>query len=499
VQQLALLSTEEMTRLDGLSREELVELIALQQKWNNHLAERLKKAEALSSVTSQERMTIEEQVILLRYRIYGKSSEKSAADEMDEEPGTKKKKRRETSLLPSRRYPDLALVETEVRFEKAPPCGLCGEETNEMNQAEVAEFLSVVPKVFHIVQQKRAKYRCGKCHGDIRTAPLPPRIVTGGAFSDSLIADVIVSKYADHCPIERYARIAEREGVRGLPPQTLIEQTHKASDFLLPVYRDLKKEIEAASFLHADETSWRMMEGSPKKRWQLWGFFTGESAYYEAHDTRAGSIVEEFLQSSLATHIVSDAYSGYRKSVKAAGKKSVFCHAHARRKFVEAELVSPEATRVIELYKDIYRIEAEISERSTDEKYVERRARSEPILKELLAYVMGLNPLPKSALGKARHYLIDHWQELTAFLEDGRLPVDNNLAERGLRGPVIGRKNFFGNHSQRGAETTAVLYSIIESAKLNGLDPYKYLVDTIARRHRGEPMLTPAAYATLMG
>ncbi len=186
-----------------------------------------------------------------------------------------------------------------------------------------------------------------------------------------------------------------------------------------------------------------------------------------------------------------------RKPVKEAGKKNAFCNAHARRKFIEAERNYPEATCVIELYKKLYAIEAETKECQPQERLFERKTRSEPLLKEMVGYVIALNPLPKSAIGKARSYLINHWEGLTAFLAHGTLPIDNNRAERGLRGPVIGRKNFFGNHSRRGAATTAVLYSLIESAKLNGLDLYKYLVNTIDASHRGESMLTPAAYAKL--
>lgn len=498
MEQLDLLTTEERTKLDSLSREELVELVAFQQKWVQLIAEENKRLRALTSIPREQVLTLEDQVVLLRNRLFGKSSERRPDPPPPESKGGGKKKRASPVLLPSLRYPELPLVETEVSLETKPACGLCGETMSGMNQTEDAEFISIVPKVYHIVRQKRAKYRCGHCHGNIHTAPCPPRIVSGGAFSDSLIVDVIVSKYADHLPVERYVNQAERNGVKGLPHQTLIEQTHRAADFLMPVYRDLKREIERAAFLHADETTWNMMEGDPKKRWQLWGFFTPTTAYYEPHDTRAGTVVADFLKNCTASHIVSDAYSGYMKPVKEAGKKNALCNAHARRKFIEAEESYPEATRVIELYKKLYGIEAEIRERQPQERLDERSTRSEPLLREMLGYVIALSPLPKSALGKARSYLINHWEGLTAFLADGVLPIDNNLAERGLRGPVIGRKNFFGNHSRRGAATTAVLYSLIESAKLNGLDPYKYLADTIAACHRGESMFTPAVQANSM-
>jgi transposase len=300
-----------------------------------------------------------------------------------------------------------------------------------------------------------------------------------------------------HRPIERYVTQAERLGVTGLPPQSLIEQTHRASDFYLPIYEKLKQSVQSSFYLHADETWWRMMTKESKKRWQLWGFFNTTSAYYEAHDTRAGSVAETFLENCTADYVVSDAYCGYTKSVQNTGKKNAYCNAHSRRKFVEAEANYPESTIVIELYQQIYAIEAEIKTLAPDDRLRERKQRTAPLIKRMKEYVFALNPLPKSALGGARRYLIDHWEGLTAFMTDGRLPIDNNPAERGLRGPVLGRKNFLGNHSRRGAETTAVFYSIVESCKLNGVDPFKYLADMANRKHQGQELITPQSYAAV--
>ena len=143
----------------------------------------------------------------------------------------------------------------------------------------------------------------------------------------------------------------------------------------------------------------------------------------------------------------------------------------------------------------IAEIEAEMKEQSPDERLKERQSRSVPLMKEMRDRVFEMNPLPKSALGMARRYLIDHWEGLTAFLEHAELPIDNNPAERGLRGPVLGRKNFLGNHSRRGAKTTAIFYSIIESCKLNDVDPFKYLSDMASRRHQRMELITPERYA----
>jgi hypothetical protein len=319
----------------------------------------------------------------------------------------------------------------------------------------------------------------------------------GGAFSDEVAIDVAVAKYADHLPIERYVKQAERAGLKGVNPQTLIEQTHFLADFLEPVYLALKQGIEKSYYLNADETTWKMLEGDDRSRWQLWGFFGGNHAYYEAHDTRAGSVVSEFLKNCVAQFVVSDAFSGYGKGVKAAGKKNSYCNAHARRGFTDAEENYPEATKAIEFYDKIYEIEREIKEAPPELKLKVRQERSLPLMKALRDYAFELNCLPTSAVGHAQNYFLKYWEGLTRFLHDGRLPIDNNLAERGMRGPVLGRKNFYGNHSKRGARTMAILYSLIESCKLNRVEPSRYLKDTVHAIHSGNSVLTPVEYATI--
>jgi transposase len=199
MEQQELLTTEERTKLDSLSREELVELIGFQQKWVTLVTEENKQLRKASAIPPEQILAIQDQILLLRNRMFGKSSERRVPDPPKNPQN--KMKRKEVTLLPSRRYPNLPLVETEITFDKGhePECKLCGEHLVEMGQSEDSEVISIVPKVYHIRRFKRAKYRCEKCHGDIQTAPVIPRIVPGGSFSDELIIDVVVSKYADHC------------------------------------------------------------------------------------------------------------------------------------------------------------------------------------------------------------------------------------------------------------------------------------------------------------
>jgi hypothetical protein len=237
-----------------------------------------------------------------------------------------------------------------------------------------------------------------------------------------------------------------------------------------------------------------MLEGDDTRNWQLWGFFNEENSYYEAHDTRAGEIAENFLKTCTASHLVSDAFSGYGRGVKRAGKKNSFCNAHSRRKFKEAEPNYREAIPAIALYEKLYAIEREIKGAPPDAKLAHRGAHSVPLLNELKGYLLALNVLPQSTIGKARDYTLKNWDALTEFTRHGYLPIDNNLAERGLRGPVLGRKNYYGNHSKRGAKTMQILYSIIESCKLCEVEPYKYLRETTKALLLGQAAHTPGAY-----
>ena len=488
-----LIETSEVTRYETFTREQLIEHVEFAQVTERFLLEKLREAYAKIGIPQQETIRVVDQLVVLRHQHFGRSSERRPNPSRERKaPQTPRDPK---VLLPSERYPDLDLVETEVELQTAPCCKLCEAEMEKMSATEDAEFLTMIRKSFHIVRQKRAKYRCTKCHGDIATAPLPPRLIPGGSFSDEIAIDVAVSKYADHIPVERYVVQAERVGVVGLLAPTLIDQTHALADHLKPVYEAIRNEVRSSPVLHADETPWKLLEGDETRNWQMWGFFNETSSYYSAQDTRAGDVARDFLKSSKTEVLVSDAFSGYGKCTKGTGTKNAYRNAHARRKFIEAELSYPQASPVIDDYRDLYEIEREIRGTPPEEKQHTRQARSKPIFEKIRTYVYELQCLPQSSLGKARQYLLTYWVELTRFLEDGRIPIDNNLAERGLRGAVLGRKNYYGNHSKRGAQTTSVLYSIVESCKLNNVEPHQYLKDTVRALHQGESPLTPAAYA----
>lgn len=495
VEQPFLIETPKVTKLETLNREQLLELAEQQQKANEYFRAVISLVtEKLTKLAEQEKIMLRDELLVIKRKFYSSSSEKRFFEKKPE-PKERKEKEGPKVCLPSDRFPDIPFIEEDIDFEKTPTCKLCESTMVDMGVTEDAEYVTVTQKVFHIIKSQRHKYRCKSCHGDIKTAPQKPRLKPGSSFSDEIAIDVTVSKYADHMPVERYARQAERLGLKGIHPKTLIDQTHYLADALIPVYGGLKEEVQNSKILQADETPWKLLEGDERNNWWLWGFFTPQAAYYEAHDTRASKVAQDFLKDSKATHLLTDAYCAYSNSTKETKIKNSYCMAHARRKFIEAEPNYPEATPVIEWMGGLFKIEREIRGRPPDEILNERKTRSSPILKEIKKYLLEINPLPKSSLGKARDYMLKYWDGLTEFLNEPELSIDNNLSERGLRGPVIGRKNFYGNHSKQGAQTTQILYSVIESCKLNQVEPQKYLKETVENILNGRPVLTPSQYA----
>lgn len=489
-------------KFDLLSREDLVEWAKVQQRANENLLREVERLRALHKVLEQSTLLVEDQYIVLKGKYFGKSSEKSPKEDTDDEKTKKVAKTR--VQLPSLRYPDAPLIEQDVELKTLPTCKCCGTKMADSGMTEDSEFLTVIPKQYIVVRQKRHKYRCGKCHGDVKTAPSPPKIKQGSSLSDEMIQDVSLTKYCDLIPIQRYVAIADRSGIKDLPPQSLIEATHNLADFVKPVHELLKKEVTESKVLHADETPHRMLEGDEKSNWYLWGFSSKKASYFECHDTRSGDVASELLSKSVCEFLVSDVFSGYGKSVRDTNEirrnsnlplvKNVYCNAHARRKFKEAkDSFESLAKTFTDFYKKIYHLESEVKSKPPDE-ILAARTKMRPIFlamkTETFANVGAYSS--KSSIGKAMSYFLGNYNELTLFLDHPDLPIDNNQQERLLRNPVIGRKTWYGTHSRRGAETAAMLFSLIESCKLNQINPRQYFIQLVKDLHRGKPPYTPS-------
>ena len=488
-------------KLACLSKEDLVawikgqeDVIAQIRALNDDLLKEVK-------ASREQSLVVQEHLLILKSKFFGRSSEKLPSLQLKTGHDIHQKKLppKERVQLPSLRYPNAPLVEKEIEFKEIPNCSCCNKALTDSGLTEDSERLTVIPKKFIIERLKRHIYRCSGCHGELVTAPNLPRIKEGSSYGDELMIDVAVSKYDYLIPIERYARIAADLGVEDLPPQSLIETTHYLADFLEPVYEAIKTEVCAAEVLHADETPHRMLEGDKKKTWYLWGFSTPRSSYFELHNTRSGDVASRFLTEASCTYLVSDVYSGYKKAVTDANGvrsknglpaiESLYCNAHARRKFKESkENFEEESDYFLERYKLIYRLH------TTDGDRAEMRT----IFEAMRAYALEsiLQCPEKSSLGRALGYFLRNYVELSRFTKTTGLPIDNNSQERQMRNPVIGRKTWYGTHSKRGAKTAAVLFSIIESCKLNGLNSNEYIKAQVKNLQSGKPIETPAKFTT---
>lgn len=507
MKQLELFEAEHIERLDLLSKAELKQFLKLQIDLNNRMMTEVRRLKALEYELRQRSFLVEEQYITIKNKLFGCSSEKEKP-EIHEKADSEKAPRTKVQL-PSLRYPNAPVIERHITLDSPPNCTCCSNQLTDSGMTENSEYLTVVPAQYIVVREMKHKYRCEKCHGDLKTAPANPRIKSGSSFSDEMMIDVALSKYCDLIPVERYAAMAGREGIKDLPPQSLIETTHYLADFLKVAYELIKKDILLSKILHADETPHRMLEGHEKSRWYLWGFSNKRSCYFEIHDTRSGDVASELLINSECEYLLSDVFSGYNKAIKDTNVKRLElsrplilnpnCNAHARRKFKEAkENFTDEARYFIDEYKSIYRLEDQCKGKTREE--IELiRSQMETHFQNMKTRAMQnfAGYSSKSSIGKAMSYFLGNYDGLTLFLKNGDISIDNNHQERLLRNPVVGRKTWYGTHSIRGAETAAILFTLVETCKLNNVNPREYFKNLVEDLHLGKKPYTPSEFKDL--
>ena len=408
--------------------------------------------------------------------------------------------------LPSERYPDAEVIEKHITAAESPVCRSCGGEMEDSGLTETSEYLTTIPKQFIVVRQHRHTYRC-RCHGDMQTTPALPRIIPGGSYSDEMAIDVSLSKYCDLIPMERYAQMAKRQGFAGIPPQSLIGLSQKLADFFRDAYEKLRDETLQEEVLLADETPHKMLEGDEKKGWYLWGFSGPSSCFYECHPTRSGEIATAVLDNSDCRVLVSDVYSGYRRAIREANEKrrekghpeisTAYCNAHARRAFKGiAEEHTEDALFMIDGYQAIYAMESKLKAVGLNERH-EARQEMRPYFESLKIHAEERidSYSSKSGIARSFSYFLKNYEGFTHFLKDPMVPIDNNASERMLRSPVVGRKTWYGTHSKTGAETACVHFSLVESCKLNRINPRGYYIALVESLHAGRGVFTPKEWA----
>ena len=370
----------------------------------------------------------------------------------------------------------------------------CGCERHVIGE-DVSERLDIIPAQFRVIVTRRPKYACRSCEGGIVQAPAKPHLIEGGMPTEATVAGVIVAKFADHLPLYRQAQIYARQGV-DLDRSTLAAWVGKAAYELTPVHDALLKNLKQATKLFMDETTAPVLDpgrGKVKKGyfWALarddrpWGGDDPPAVAFTYAPGRAGKHAVDILKGFEGILQV-DGYTGYNRLLdpKAnADIKLAFCWAHARRKLFELTKNSTAkiANEGLKQITAIYRIEAQIRGLSAPERLAVRQAKSAPMVAEFKSWLdqARLQVSAKSPTGEALKYIAKYWDGLILFLADGRIEMDSNAVERTIRPIALGRKNsLFAGH-EAGAQNWAILASLIETCKLNGIEPHGYLTQTL--------------------
>jgi transposase len=374
-------------------------------------------------------------------------------------------------------------------------CGECGGRLREIGR-DVSEQLEYVPGRFKVVRHVRPKLACVSCQRVFQAAA-PSRPIARGLPGPALMAQVMVSKYCDHQPLYRQSGIYARSGVE-LDRSTLAGWVAKGDELLDPLVAAIRRYVVANDKVHGDDTPVKVMApGTGKtKTGRLWVYVRDDrpagddsprAAWFAYSPDRGGEHPQAHLRGFKGA-LQADAYGGWPKLYETGHVEEVACWAHARRPWWELYLRSGRdphglAAQALRRIGELYDLEEQIRGQQPELRKAQRQARAGPLLKELRQWLEGLltRVSAKSDIARAIGYSLGRWKALTRYVDNGRLEIDNNAAERALRGVSLGRKNYLFMGSDAGGERAAAFYSLVETAKLNGLDPQGYLREVFER------------------
>lgn len=458
---------------------------------------------AMLVVADAELEHLRMQVARLRRMAFGRSSERLTREADQLELGLEEAEAEAAARVPPAvaRARDAAkphrqplpdhLPREEVLHEPACVCPDCGGAMRRMGE-DVTEQLDYVPASFRVVRHVRPRLSCRSCERIVQ-APMPAMPIERGRPSAGLLAHVLVSKYADHLPLYRQSGIYARHGV-DLARSTLADWVGRSASLLSPLVDALERHVMGGSTLHADDTPVPVLApGAGRTRTgRLWTYVRDERGaggeappavlFRYAPDRKAERPAEHLR--SFQGDLHADGYAGFDRLY---GERvaEVACWAHVRRKFYDVHLATGSGTarEALNHIAGLYAVEQDVRGRPPDERRRERQARAGPLLDQLRRWLdLTLPKLSRrSDLAVAVRYALARWPALTRYADDGRLELDNNAAERSLRGVALGRKNWLFAGSDQGGHRAASIYSLVETAKLNGVDPQAWLADTIAR------------------
>jgi len=485
-------------------QEALIEQCQILAEQRQTLAEQIKELCSGNEQIEHLKLVIEK----LRRRIFGVKSEKIVtqleqlelhleeleSSQAEMEAAVERVTPAEEPKARSRRKPLPEHLPREVvtHLPHGDCCPDCGGQLRQFGH-DVTEQLEYIPESFKVIRHVRPKFACSGCDRVVE-APAPSRPIERGLAGPGLLAHVLVSKFADHLPLYRQSEIYARQGVE-IERSTLAGWVGASRELLTPLVNALQKHVLAGSKLHADDTPIPVLApGSGKtKTGRLWTYVrddrpagedTAPAVWYAYSEDRKGEHPRQHLKDFKGA-LQADAYAGFHHLYGDGAIYEVACWAHARRKFHEIHAIhaSPATTEALERIRDLYVIEDQIRGKPADLRLAIRQTRARPLLDDLRKWMeKALHSLSsKSETAGAIRYALSRWRALTRYTEDGHLEIDNSAAERALRAVALGRKNYLFAGSDAGGDRAAAMYSLIGSAKLNGLDPELYLRNVLAQ------------------
>ncbi|MBU2885501.1 IS66 family transposase [Gilvimarinus agarilyticus] len=483
------------------------EAAPLEQKIKE-LEAQLEEKEMLLKSRASRISTLEELIKQFQRKQFSASSEKLSKDQLDlglfnEAESTELNEASESSgaepedtiEVPShtrRKQPQVSLPANlpreEVLYELPETERVCPHDGTELKAigTEDHEQLDIIPAQAKVIVHRRQKYVCPCCEKHHVTATKPKQPIEKSIASAGLLAYVATQKYCDALPLYRQSEIFKRAGL-ALGRTNLANWMIRSGQLVQPLINLLQDKLLVQPVIHLDETTVQVLNEPGKTAesqsymWVMGSFAASPTVLFHYADSRRQSVPLDLLDESVSTIMV-DGYEGYEKACKDYRITRLGCWAHARRKLMDAKTVQKKgkagkADQGLAFIQKLYALEKSIKDQPPDERYRRRQQEAKPIIDKLRAWLEKSLPHvpPQSAIGRALLYLHNQWDRLVRYLDDGAYPIDNNRAENAIRPFTVGRKNWLFSNSQAGAKASANLYSLIETAKANGVNPYDYL------------------------
>ena len=449
------------------------------QDYAKHLEEKLQKQA--------------DQIEALQKMVFGRKSEKvpSAEREIRRQKREEERAKQQAEAVRKRRENAIAKMNLETKETAVPvppaqcSCPKCGNENlKRVGKGKTSTVLRYIPGRFEreVFQRETLKCSCGKY---IVTAPAPEKAWEGSRYDETFVAHLMVSKCGDSIPIYRLEKQYKRAGVN-VSRATMNDLLHRHAELLAPLSDRLLERIGESEVVLADETTIKL-QSKGRKAW-MWVFLAENLIGYRFSNDRSGKTPRDVLGASQGTLLV-DAYTGYNSVTGVDGRERAGCLAHARRKLFEARGTDSSVDEALDLIRDVYRVEHDAKEAGisqTREHLEMRHQRAGPKMAELLSWLENNKSKyePKNQLSKAINYALKNWTELTRFLDDPKIPIDNNRSEAALRVVALGRKNFLFTGNEIAGKNLAGIYSLISSCESCGVNPMEYLPDVMRRISR---------------